>query len=65
MQIAPGVDASVWHDLILDDPNSPDWVRAIGILEARLRDRYIKPMDFPIASEENKLAPNDASASPF
>ncbi len=54
MQIAPGVDASVWGGLKLDDPNSPDWAKAIGILEARLNDRYIQPVDFLIASEVNK-----------
>jgi hypothetical protein len=54
MQIAPGVDASVWHGLKLDDPDSPDWAKAVSILEARLHDRYVQPVDFLIASEENK-----------
>ena len=54
MQIAPGVDASVWHGLKLDDPDSPDWAKAVSVLEARLHDRYIQPVDFLIASEENK-----------
>jgi hypothetical protein len=54
MQIAPGVDASVWHGLKLDDPNSADWEKAIGILSARIQERYIEPVDFLIASEENK-----------
>jgi hypothetical protein len=54
MQIAPGVDASIWHALKLDDPNSSDWAEAVSILEARLHDRYIQPVDFLIASEENK-----------
>jgi hypothetical protein len=54
MQVAPGVDASTWQGLKLDDPDSPDWSKAIGILAARLHDRYIEPVDFLIASEENK-----------
>jgi hypothetical protein len=54
MEIAPGVDASVWHGLKLDDPVSADWAKAVSILEARLHDRYIQPVDFLIASEENK-----------
>jgi len=54
MQIAPGVDASVWHGLKLDDPDSPDWAKAVKILEARIHDRYIAPVDFLIASEESK-----------
>lgn len=55
MQIAPGVDASVWGALKLDDPNGSDWAKAVGILAARIHDRYIEPVDFLIASEENKL----------
>jgi hypothetical protein len=54
MQIAPGVDASVWHELKLDEPDSPDWAKAVSILQARIHDRYIQPVDFLIASEENK-----------
>lgn len=55
MQIAPGVNASEWHALSLDDPNSADWDKAVGILAARIRDRYLEPVDFLIASEETKL----------
>jgi len=54
MQIAPGVDATVWHGLKLDDPASADWDKAVDILAARIRDRYIQPVDFLIAAEENK-----------
>jgi hypothetical protein len=54
MQVAPGVDASAWQGLKLDDPDNPDWAKAIGILAARLHDRYIEPVDFLIASEDNK-----------
>ena len=48
MQIAPGVNASEWHALSLDDPNSADWDKAVGILAARIRDRYLEPVDFLI-----------------
>ena len=53
MQIAPGIDASVWHALKLDDPASADWDKAVDILAARIRDRYIGPLDFLIAAEED------------
>jgi hypothetical protein len=56
MQIAPGVDASVWHGLKLDDRASADWEKAVDILAARIRDRYIEPVDFLIAAEESKPA---------
>jgi hypothetical protein len=55
MQIAPGVNASVWHELKLDDPNAADWNRAVEILASRIRDRYLDPVDFLIASEEAKV----------
>jgi hypothetical protein len=54
MQIAPGVDASIWQGLKLGEPDNPDWAKAIGILAARIHDRYIEPVDFLITSEENK-----------
>jgi len=54
MQIAPGVDASVWHALRLDDPHSPDWDKAVNILSARIQDRYIAPVDFLVTAEQNK-----------
>src|ERR1700752_5067282 len=56
MQIAPGVDASVWHGLKLNDPASADWDKAVETLAARIRDRYIGPVDFLIAAEESKPA---------
>jgi hypothetical protein len=56
MQIAPGVDASEWQGLKLDDPNGSDWDRAVGILAARIRERYIEPVDFLITAEETKPA---------
>jgi hypothetical protein len=56
MQIAPGVNASTWHALKLDDPKSSDWNSAVEILASRIRDRYFDPVDFLIASEEAKPA---------
>src|SRR5438067_3408767 len=56
MQIAPGVNASAWHDLKLDDPKAADWNRAVEILVSRIRDRYLGPIDFLIQSEEAKPA---------
>jgi hypothetical protein len=56
MQIAPGVDAPIWRGLKLDDPASADWDKAVDILAARIRDRYIEPVDFLIAAERDKLA---------
>ena len=54
MQIAPGVDASAWHGLKLDDPDSGDWDKAVSILARRIQNRYIEPVDFLIASEQSK-----------
>ena len=56
MQIAPDINASEWRALRLDDPNSADWEKAVNILAARIRDRYLEPVDFLIASEETKPA---------
>jgi hypothetical protein len=58
MQIAPGVEATIWHGLKLDDPQSGDWDSAVGILSARIHERYIAPVDFLVASEAAKL-PSD------
>jgi len=56
MQIAPGVDATTWQALKLDDPHSSDWDAAIHILSARIHERYIGPIDFLITSEATKPA---------
>lgn len=54
MQIAPGVEAARWQALGLDDPASPDWPEAIRILEARIHERFIDPVDYLIAAEADK-----------
>lgn len=56
MQIAPGVDASEWQALSLENPASTDWSKAVQILEARIRDRFIEPIDYLIAAEDSKPA---------
>ena len=44
MQIAPGVRASDWKALKLDDPDSPDWAHAIEMLEGRIDEGLIEPV---------------------
>jgi hypothetical protein len=54
MQIAPGVEATIWQGLKLDDPRSGGWDAAVEILSARIHERYIAPVDFLVASEATK-----------
>ena len=54
MQIAPGIEAGKWQALRLDDRASPDWPEAVRILEARIHERFIDPLDHLIAAEEAK-----------
>ena len=56
MQIAPGIQATEWQALKLDDSASADWSKAIQILEARINERYIEPVDHLIAEEESRPA---------
>ena len=56
MQIAPGIEAASWQTLKLDDPDSQDWKTAVHILEGRIHERFIEPIDHLIATEESKLA---------
>ena len=56
MQIAPGIDARSWQSLELDDSASPDWSKAVQILEGRIHERFIEPIDHLIAAEEAKPA---------
>lgn len=56
MKVAPGVDSSEWQSLKLDDPNSPDWNRAISILRERIYGRYFDPVDQLILAEQSKPA---------
>lgn len=56
MQIAPNIDSSEWQALKLDEPNSPDWERAISILRGRIYGRYFDPTDHLMLAEESKPA---------
>jgi hypothetical protein len=56
MQIAPGVQAAEWQALKLDEPASPDWATAVQILEGRIHERYIEPIDHLIAAEDSRPA---------
>jgi hypothetical protein len=56
MYIAPGVTAEKWQGLRLDDPNSADWSEAVEILKSRIRERFIEPIDYLIASEASRPA---------
>lgn len=56
MQIAPGFQSSEWKALRLDDPASPDWETAIGVLDRRIRERYFEPTDFLLSVENDKAA---------
>lgn len=56
MQIAPGIEADSWQALELDDPANPDWETAVQILEGRIRERFIEPIDHLITAEESMPA---------
>lgn len=56
MQIAPGIQATEWQKLKLDDHTSTDWITAVKILESRINERFIEPIDHLIATEETLSA---------
>jgi hypothetical protein len=56
MQVAPGFESADWQSLKLDDPNSPDWTKAISIFESRISGRFIEPVDHLIAADEAKVS---------
>lgn len=56
MEIAPGIQHNEWLRLNLNDLSSPDWNRAIEILNMRIENRYFEPVDLLIEKEKNKLA---------
>ena len=56
IDIAPGVCATKWHGLNLDEPESDDWDKAIGIFKARITERYIEPVQLLLDTEKNKSA---------
>lgn len=58
MEIAKGVYSSQYLDLNLGNLDSPDWEKAISILEKRIFERYIEPIDKLIELERNILPIN-------
>ena len=54
MEIAPHIAAEKWQALKLEDPASPDWAAGVQILEARIHERFIDPVDHLIAAEDGK-----------
>ena len=56
VEIAPGIQASCWLGLQLDAPGSPDWERALCILKARIRERYLEPTSHLISHERERPA---------
>lgn len=57
MEIAKGINNSHYLRLNLNDSNSPDWEEAIDILEKRITERYIEPVDKLIELEKD-ISPN-------
>lgn len=53
MEIAKGIYSSHYLDLNLENLDSPDWEKAISILEKRIFERYIEPIDKLIELEKN------------
>ena len=45
MSIAPGYTVEDWKKLDLDNADNQDWCKAIEILEARIKGRYLDPVD--------------------
>ena len=58
MYIAPGYTDEDWKKLNLDDDASSDWAKAIEILEARIKGRYLDPADMLIAADRQELPKN-------
>lgn len=52
MWIASGYTASDWNNLRLDDDASEDWVTAIRIVDARIRERFIDAVDVLVDLDE-------------
>lgn len=54
MEIAPGIQASEWLALRLEEADSPDWGKAVSIFEARIRARYLEPVDILLKLDEDR-----------
>lgn len=57
MYIAPGIHRDEWLKLELDDSESLDWIRAIGIFTVRIKSRYLEPVDLLIEADESRSPP--------
>lgn len=55
-EIAPDFRVADWQGLMLDEAeyNTPDWQKALAILNVRIRSRFVEPAQFLIDSEKNK-----------
>ncbi len=56
LDIAPGISASRWQGLELNEQTSAGWDEAIGIFKARINERYIEPVQVLLNMEEVKAA---------
>ena len=56
MDIAPGYTDKDWNKLDLDNENSSDWCKAIQILNARIKGRYLDPVDKLIELDKKRAA---------
>jgi hypothetical protein len=56
LEIAPGYTTKSWKALSLDpgQPNSKDWERALRIFNARIRCRFLDPVDVLIKHEKGR-----------
>ena len=54
LEIAPGYTVSCWRSLKLnpDEPGALDWKTAVAILDARIRCRFLEPVDELMRTEE-------------
>jgi hypothetical protein len=56
MYIAPGIRNDDYIALNLDDPASPDWVRAIETFRQRILSRYVEPADLLKENDDKRRA---------
>ena len=61
MSIAPGYTVADWKKLDLDSENSLDWCEAIKIFNARIRGRYLDPVDKLIELDKKRANEKDRS----
>lgn len=54
MEIAKGVSSKTYKELNLKDYSSSDWDNAIDILNSRLTERYIEPVEVLLNAEKDK-----------